>query len=187
MSDSRFDARVDATPAVADGWLRPGELLDWTCPSRNVGYEVTGRRPNGKRRAPLWLRILGWIVLSPVMLILLIGTAASATTDINDWGEERIRRVIARGRSVDWLAARLADARGRDAFWVLTDRRFALVAAEPVAGHSPVVRLRTVWELPAAQYVYHRPVTGDWRRHAAPARLDFADGSSLSFPGLPQR
>lgn len=184
MSVQGFDARTDAASALAHGWLQQGEQPDWTRPRRRVGYEVKGRKRNGKRRAHLALRVLGWIVLSPLMLILLIGEMFNEAGDISDWDEQPDRAVIAKGSHADCTAARLADFPGT--FWVLTDRRFALVAVEAVPG-QPYVRLDTVWQLTADHYVYHLPVAGNWRRHHEPARVVLRDGSSLTFLEAPGR
>lgn len=189
MSDRRFDARVDATPAVANGWLRPGELLDWTCARGRPQYEVKGRKPNGKPRAHLALRILGWTLASPVMLIIVLVTMFTEETSINDWDEapDGVRSVIVTGSRTDCLAARLVDVEAASSFWVLTDRRFAFVAAEPAPEHPNMVRLRTVWELASDQYAYYPPTNGKWYQAGVAARVVLRDSSSLTFPRVPGR
>src|SRR5690606_18836134 len=98
-------------------------------------------------------------------------------------------------------AARMADMNTDLSFWVLTDRRFAFVTAEPLAARPtsklakagrfakelgqvvtgaderlPVeeVRLTTVWALTPGQYSFLEPLR---RKRESYDRIGFADGS----------
>lgn len=202
MSYRRFNPERDTAPALSHGWLQPGERLAWPTPEFGaVNYKVHRRTGEGVPiRHPFW-RALGVALISPFLLVENIRNFLYGILD----GPEA-PQPIAFGKRWDCLAARLADADDYHSIWVLTDRRFASVSADPLSGTSdttmarlgdfakdvgqtftggihtlPVesVLIRTVWQLGTDQYRYDG-VVKRWRTEYD--RITFPDGSGIDFP-----
>ncbi|GAA4902791.1 hypothetical protein LX16_0175 [Stackebrandtia albiflava] len=140
MSHRRFALAHDAENTVSRQWLLPGERLLYVSTRTDVLVEMPRRNRDGKFKSPLILRILKWTFLFPILLWLIMEAG-----DFGTGGKKRPATVVAFGPDPRCLASgHLAPGVKRNrGFWVLTDRRFAYLQADPtgdvdIAPEEPV-------------------------------------------------